>query len=327
MEQKIRWGILGTGSIAKQFAEALRVLPQAQLHAVGSRSAETAKAFAEAFGVRHAYDSYQQLVENDDVDVVYVATPHPLHLENTLMSLRAGRAVLCEKPLAINAIQAEKMIAMAVEKKLFLMEAMWTRFLPVFVKVRQWLKEGLIGEVNLLQADFGFSADWTDQSRILNPQLGGGALLDVGIYPLSLASMIFAAEPTNIASGAHLGKTGVDELSAFVLNYSSGQMAVLTCAVKTDTARQAIIYGTKGSIRIPSFFNATQATLSLAGEQPRTIDIPHKANGLEYEAIEVMRAIRAGDTQSKVMPLDESLSIMKTMDRIRSQWGLKYPME
>ena len=121
MEQKIRWGILGTGSIAKQFAEALRVLPQAQLHAVGSRSAETAKAFAEAFGVRHAYDSYQQLVENDDVDVVYVATPHPLHLENTLMSLRAGRAVLCEKPLAINAIQAEKMIAMAVEKKLFLM--------------------------------------------------------------------------------------------------------------------------------------------------------------------------------------------------------------
>jgi predicted dehydrogenase len=249
-------------------------------------------------------------------------------MENTILCLKAGKAVLCEKPFALNASQVQLMISAARGKKLFLMEAMWTRFLPIIVKVREWLEQELIGPVRFLQTDFGFRGKWNPKGRLFNPELAGGALLDVGVYTVALASMVFGQQPKRITSMAHLGSTGVDEQSAMLFGYEDGQLAVLSCAVRTQTPQQAVIAGTKGTIRIHSpSWCATTATISIEGKEDKTIKMPFECNGFEYEVTEVMRCIKAGKPESDIMPLDESLSIVKTMDEIRAQWGLKYPME
>jgi len=323
----IRWGILGTGRIAKTFAQGLAVLPDAELVAVGSRSQSAADAFGDEFRVPHRHASYVALADDPDVDVVYVATPHSLHRENSRLCLQAGKAVLCEKPFAINAAQAEEVIALARKKRLFLMEAMWTRFLPVLVRVRELLAEGAIGEVRLLNADFGFSATFDPRGRLFDPHLGGGALLDVGVYLVSLASMVFGP-PVRIASMAHLGRTGVDEQAAAILGYERGQLAVLTTAVRTSTPQEAILMGTGGQMRIHSqWWHPTTLTLALEGREEEVIYLPFEGNGYHYEAAEVMDCLRSGRLESDVMPLDETLAIMETMDQMRAQWGLRYPME
>ena len=328
MERKISWGIIGTGGIAKKFAEALQILPEADLIAVGSRAADTAKKFAEAFNIPHRHSSYTELANDPDIDVVYIATPHPFHMENTILCLKASKAVLCEKPFALNVGQVQQMISTARGKKLFLMEAMWTRFLPIIAKVREWLEQDLIGPVRLLQADFGFRGEWNPKGRLFNPELAGGALLDVGVYTVALASMVYGQPPARITSLTHLGSTDIDEQSAMLLGYEDGQLAVLSCAIRTQTPQQAVIVGTKGTIRIHSpFWCATTATISIEGKEDETIKIPFECNGFEYEVTEVMRCLQAGKPESDIMPLDESLSIVKTMDEIRAQWGLKYPME
>ncbi|UCC21968.1 MAG: Gfo/Idh/MocA family oxidoreductase, partial [Planctomycetota bacterium] len=317
-KRKIRWGILGTGAIARKFAEGLKLLPDAELLAVGSRAARTAEKFADSFQIPHWYAGYDKLANDSKVDVIYVATPHPLHMENTLMCLNAGRAVLCEKPFAVNASQATRMVNTARNKRLFLMEAMWNRFLPVMVKVRRLLDQKVIGEVRLLQADFGFRGKWNPKGRLFNPELAGGALLDVGVYTVSFASMVFKKPPKKISAMAHIGKTGVDEQSAMLFGYDNGQLAVLSCAVRTDTPQQAFIMGTKGTISIyPHFWRTTSATISVKGRKDRVLEVPLEGYGLDHQAREVMRCLRAGKLESEVMPLDESIQIMKTMDKIR----------
>ena len=330
MDRKIRWGILGTGNIAAKFAKGLQALDDAEITAVGSRADNTAEKFGRKFSIPNRHDSYQKLANDPDVDVVYVATPHPPHMENTILCLNAGKAVLCEKPFAVNAAQARQMIDVAKSQKLFLMEAMWTRFWPAIVKLRSLLEQNVIGRVNLLWADYCATGDWGGpQSRMLNPQLAGGALLDIGVYPVSFASMVFGQKPSRIAAGlACFAKTGVDEQSAFVLGYRENQLAMLACAITTKTNRQASLYGTKGSIRLGSdFYKATELTLSVEGKKERIVKFSPEKSHLSYQADEVMRCIRAGKLQSRIMPLDETLSIMETMDEIRAQWGLKYPME
>ena len=328
MNAKIRWGILGTGNIAKQFAQGLTVLPDAELLAVGSRADKTAKKFAKKFNIGRAYPSYEQLANDKEIDVIYISTPHTLHMENTILALNAGRAVLCEKPFAINADQTMKMIDLARKKKLFLMEAMWTRFLPLMSKVRQLLDEEIIGRPEYVQADFGYTCEWNPKHRVLNPDLGGGALLDVGVYCISFASMVFKSEPTSIKSNAHIGKTGVDEQSSMTLSYNDSQTAELECAINKDTPWQALIRGTKGTIKIHRpFWKATAANISIAGKEQQLLEIPLEGNGYNYQVSEVMDCLRAGKTESDIMPLDETLSIMKTMDKIRAQWHLKYPCE
>jgi predicted dehydrogenase len=328
MEKKVCWGIIGTGFIANKFAEALQFLPENELVAVGSRASATAKKFGRAFGIPHQHNSYNKLANDPDIDVVYIATPHPFHKENTVLCLKAGKAVLCEKPFAVNSSQAQQMIDVARDGKLFLMEAMWTRFLPIIVKVREWLGQGLIGPVRFLQADFGFKGSENPKGRLLNPELAGGALLDVGVYTVALASMVFRKQPLKVTGLAHIGQTGVDEQSAMLLNYRDGQLAVLSCSIRTQTPQEAVIAGTEGMIRIHSpFWSATTATISIEGKEDETVKIPHECNGFEYEAREVMQCLRAGKLESDIMPLNESLSIVKTMDEIRAQWGLKYPME
>ncbi|MBZ0289460.1 MAG: Gfo/Idh/MocA family oxidoreductase, partial [Anaerolineae bacterium] len=207
MYEKVRWGIIATGRIAGLFAQGLSVIPDAELVAVGSRTQEAADAFADQYNIPRRHASYEALAEDDAVDAIYVATPHPFHKDNTLLGLKNGKAVLTEKPFAINAAQAGEMINYAREKRVFLMEAMWSRFIPAMVRARQLVQQGAIGEPRMITVDFGFRAGWNPQSRVLNPELAGGALLDVGVYCISLASSIFGSQPAHIASMGHLGET------------------------------------------------------------------------------------------------------------------------
>jgi predicted dehydrogenase len=327
MNDTIRWGILGTGKIARQFAAGLKNLPDAQLMAAGSRTAASANAFGNEFEVPHRHARYEALVSDPEVDAIYVATPHACHRENTLLALAAGKAVLCEKPFTIHSREAEQVIASARTKKLFLMEAMWTRCFPLMEKLRELLASNAIGEARMLTADFGFRAEYHEEERLFDRAAGGGALLDVGVYPVSLASMIFGS-PTRIVSHAQLGKTGVDEEAAVILSHAHGELAVLSTAIRVDTAQEAIISGTTGRIRIHSpWWRPAALTISREGRHDEVMEFPFAGNGYQFEAAEVMRCLRAGQLESHLMPLDETLSIMNTLDTIRAQWGLRYPMD
>ena len=327
MNNRIRWGILGTGTIARQFAAALCRLPNAELRAAGSRSSDSAQRFADEFGIPRRYGSYAELVNDPQVEVIYVATLHSCHAANSRLALDAGKAVLCEKPFTINAAQAREVIALARARKLFLMEAMWTRCFPLVTKLRELLASGAIGEARLLTADFGFRAERQDEPRLFGQEFGGGALLDVGVYPISLASLLFGP-PTRIVSAANLGTTGVDEEAAIILSHCRGELAILHTAIRLDTAQEAIITGTTGRIRIHSpWWRPAAMILSRDGKPDERFEFPSQGNGYEYEAQEVMDCLRSGKLESPLMPLDESLSIMETLDAIRGQWGLKYPME
>jgi len=327
MTGTVRWGILATGAIARDFAEGLTDAPGAELVAVGSRTQETADRFGDEHGVPRRYASYEALCQDHEVDVVFVGTPHNLHRDNTVSALEAGKAVLCEKPFAINASQAEEMAGLARKKGLFLMEAMWNRFHPVVIEMKRLLDDGAIGEPRMLVADFGLGAPFDPGSRLFDLALGGGALLDLGVYPVALASLVLGP-PDRISTHAHLGPTGVDERAGIILGYSEGRMAVLHTALREKTPSEAMIFGDAGSIRLHSpIFRPSGLTLSQPGRDEETIRPQVKGNAYNYEAVEVMRCLRSGTTESPSMTLDESLSIMRTLDAIRAEWGLRYPGE
>ncbi len=326
MADKIRWGIIGTGGIARKFATGLAALLDAELVAVGSRSQAKADEFAREFNVPHRHSSYEQLASDADVDAVYVATPHSVHAENCLMAIAAGKPVLCEKPFTINARQAETVIHAARSKRLLLMEAMWTRFLPSMVRLREMLAENLIGDVRMLTADFGFQRERRD-GRLHDPALGGGALLDIGVYPVSLSSMIFGT-PTDIKGVAEIGPTGVDEQDAIVFKHANGQLALLEATLRANTFHEADIIGAWGRIRLHrSWWRGSDMTVTLDAGGEEFLEFPFTGNGYQLEAAAFMECLRQGQLESKVMPLDETLSIMRTMDTLRAQWGMKYPME
>jgi predicted dehydrogenase len=323
---RIRWGILGTGKIAAHFARALARMDDAELLAVGSRAQETAEAFGAAHGVPRCYASYDALVRDDEVDVVYVATPHVFHARDTLMCLAAGKAVLCEKPLTVNAREAAEVVAEARRRGLFLMEAMWTRFLPVTRALRRFVADGAIGEVQLVEVDFGAELAFDPESRLFKLELGGGALLDLGVYPLSLMSMLLGT-PSEVMSLARLGESGVDELNAIICRYPSGALGLCSSATRVATPQEAVIAGTEGWIRLHApWYRGRALTLRRAGEL-ELFAYPYEGNGYQFEAAEVHRCLRAGLQESEVMPLDESVSLMATLDRVRSSWGLRYPQD
>jgi predicted dehydrogenase len=327
-DRPIRWGIIGTGQIAKHFARGLQVIPDAELLAVGSRAIDTANTFGDAFEVPRRYGSYAELVADPDVDVVYVSTPHQDHRSSTLLCLEAGKPVLCEKPFAINVAEAREMVETARARGLFLMEAMWTRYRPTMVKVRELLESGAIGEPRFLSANIGWKSSFDPESRLFNPDLGGGALLDGGVYPVSFASMVLGP-PSAIASVASLGETGVDEQEAIALAYPSGAVASLGVTIQASPISIGLILGTTGRIEIHHDWHRPEGlTYTPYGGEPQRFDYPQtEGNGYQYEAIEVARCLREGMLESPVMPLDESLQIMATMDTLRAQWGVRYPME
>ncbi len=326
MSDVFRWGIIGPGSIAHKFATGLRALDDAQIVAVGSRSQDRADAFADTYDVSNRHASYEALAEDPEVDAVYVATPHPFHKENSILCLKAGKPVLCEKPFTINQHEAREVIEVARSEGVFLMEAMWTRFLPITKQVKAWVTDGAIGEVRMLYADFGFRARLNPKGRLFDLALGGGGLLDIGIYPISYASIIFGTQPATISSQAHIGETGVDEQAAMVFGYEEGQLALISCGVRVKTPHEAKILGTDGMITVPKFWDGRTAILSAGGKE-EVITLECTGNGYECEAAEVAHCVREGKLESDLMSHDDTLANMQTLDAIREQWGLKYPME
>lgn len=327
-EHKFRWGIISTGNIAKQMARALAPLENAELAAVGSRSQASADAFAQEFNVPKAYDSYAGVFDDPGVEVVYIATPHHLHKANALEALEAGKHVLLEKPFTVNAPDAAEVIRVAREKKLFLMEAFWYRFQPAWGRVREWLQAGAIGEPQFVQANLGFRGNQDPESRLLNPKLAGGALLDVGVYPVNMASFAFGGEqPSKVSSTWHKAVTGVDESNVMSFDYGDGRLASLGSSIGMGMSAHCVINGTKGSIFItPPNLKASTVTLQKKNKTEE-ITLPIEGNGYGYEATHVMAQLAEGKMESDLMPLDETLAVMKTLDVVRASWGLRYPFE
>ncbi len=327
MSNMYRWGIVGLGRIAHKFADALNHIENAKLQAVASTSAQRAKDFAQKYYATNYYDSYEQLFSDDTVDIVYIATTHNFHCNNTLDALNAKKHVLCEKPMAVNASQVKQMINSAQSNKLFLMEAMWTRFLPMMAEARDIIAKGTIGPPQLLYADFGVKFNFDPKSRTYNPNLAGGALLDLGVYCLALASMIFG-RPNNILSTIKMADTGVDERSTVLLEYDNAKVAVLFQAIDVETPKQALIIGTEGSIVLhPMWMEGSDYTLKFNNGTEKTYKANTHENGFIYQIMAVHESLNAGKTQCDLMGLDETLTIAETMDAIRAQWHFKYPFE
>lgn len=328
MATKLRWGIISTGKIAVQFAEGLKQVKDAELVAVGSRTQDAADEFGARFSIPRRYGSYEELASDPDVDIVYIGTPHSHHYDNSLMCLKAGKHVLCEKSFTVNARQAAEVIALARKKKLFLMDAVWSRCLPAYEELRSILAKGTLGDIRMVNVDFGFSFPFDAKNRLFDPKLAGGALLDIGIYAVQMASLVYGGQPKTIDTHAEFGKTGVDEQAGIVLGYEGGRMAVFTLSFQSETTQEANIMGRAGRVKVHrQFWHPEGLTVTMQGKPDKLIKRPIKGNGYNYEAIEVMKCIRAGKTESALMPLDETLGIMKTMDAIRAKWGFKYPME
>lgn len=322
---RLRWGILATGNIANAVVQDLQVSPTSIVSAVASRSIERAESFAQQHRIENAYGSYQQLFEDPDIDIIYIATPHSEHVQNTLNALKAGKHVLCEKPLALNESQARKCFELAHDNGLFLMEALWMRFFPVLNRVQQWLQQGLIGDVRTFSASFCLEIPFDASHRLYNPKLGGGALLDLGIYPLSLATWLFG-EPEHIAGTAELSDSGVDLSNQFSLHYADGMQASCQSSVSMVQPEIALITGSTGQIKIePRFFCPSQANLLQDGQIIDRIDIPTPGNGYGYEIAEVESCLLANRLTSERMPPRQTLLNLRLMDELRAKWGLSYP--
>ena len=319
MLEPLRWGIIGTGGIAASFAADLRLTDSGRVVAVGSRQQGSADHFGDQFHIPHRHGSYEELVNDPDVEVVYVATPHPMHLGNAVLALEAGRPVLVEKAFTMNASEARHVVAVARSKRLFLMEAMWTRFLPHVAEIRRLVADGTLGDIVTVFADHGqwFAPDPT--SRLFAPELGGGALLDLGVYPVSFASMVLG-RPERILALVDPAFTGVDVQTSMLFGYRDGAQAVLSCTSRAKSPTRGAIVGTAARIEIDGdFYAPTSFTLVGRDGKSRRFESPHRGRGLWYEADEVARCLRDGLLESPLLPLDESISVMETMDVVLAQ--------
>jgi predicted dehydrogenase len=324
---KYKWGIIGPGRIANKFAAALSLAEGASLGAVASRNADRAREFAGKFGASAYYDNYEALANDPAIDAIYIATPHGYHCEHALLCLQKGKAVLCEKPMALSNSQAQLMIAAAKENKTFLMEAMWTRFLPVMEKTLELIRDGQIGTVRQVRADFGFNAPFDPDGRLYNLRLGGGALLDIGVYTIFLC-LLLLGEPDNILSAAHLAPTGADETCQALFQYADGRSAIISSTLACNTSLTAEIAGTKGMIQIPApWYKTDRLVIQREGEGLSPFSLDPMINGFEYEIRETMECLEKGLIESPRMPHAFSLTMSRVMDTIREQCGIRYPGE
>jgi len=323
----IRWGILGCGRIARKFAADLSYVADSELVAVGSRSLENAESFASHFPVAHMHGSYEALAANKNVDVIYIATPHNLHYENTLLCLHHNKAVLCEKPFAMNLAQAAHMIKVAREQKVFLMEALWTKFLPHFNKTKELIASGEIGAVKSMLVNFGFRPVAPVPKRLFDPALGGGTMMDIGIYNVFMA-LSFLGKPDIIDAVMTPADTGVDEQCAVLFRYVNGSMAQLFSTFSSDLATEADICGDKGRIRLTSRFYEPSACIEFyPGKTDSKKEIPFDKEagfGYQYEARHVVECLKKGLAESPVMTHEDSLLLMETLDTVRKIAGIQY---
>lgn len=327
-KQKIyKWGIIGPGKIANKFAVALSRVPGATLWAVASRDEVKAKAFAEKHGAEKHYNTYEAIAADPDIDVIYIATPHTFHHAHTLMCLENKKAVLCEKPMSVNYASTKQMISVARDNNVFLMEALWTRFLPITNKVLELISEGVIGDVKFVKADFGTIFPFNADSRIYNVKLGGGSLLDIGVYPLFL-TLLLLGKPDEIKSMAHLAVTGADETMSVSLSYKNGNMASVFSTFAGHTPLTADITGTKGCIFLPvPWYKGSSIIVKTNAGEETNIAVPYGDNGFEFEIEEVNRCLDNGLTESSLLTLDFSLMMSKVVDDISKQCGLTYELQ
>jgi predicted dehydrogenase len=324
--ENFNWGILGPGGIARAFAKDLNFSQGHTIAAVGSRSLENAQKFAETFGGT-AYGSYEELVADPTVDAIYVATPHPAHHDNVILALNAGKPVLCEKPFAVNAKEAQAMVDAAARNSVALMEAMWARFLPHYAKVREIVDSGVLGPILSIHADHGQRLADQGITRLIEPDLAGGALLDLGIYPVSFAHMILG-NPAHINSKAVMTEKGVDAQTSMIFTYESGAQAVLTTTMIEQTPCRAVIAGLNGWLEIDrTFYNPAAMRVVLndgtVTEYPNT----YTGHGLREQAETFKQLVRSGKLESDILTWADTVDIMKSLDTVREQIGLKYPFE
>ncbi|CAM5348654.1 Gfo/Idh/MocA family protein [Streptomyces narbonensis] len=327
MSRTVRWGILATGGIAERFTTDLLTLDGAEVVAVASRTEASAKTFADRFGIPRAYGEWAGLFADEDVDVVYVATPHHAHREAAGLALEAGKPVLCEKALTLNAREAEELVTLARDRGLFLMEAMWMYCNPLVRRLAELVRDGAVGEVRTVQADFGLAGPFAADHRLRDPAVGGGALLDLGVYPVSFAQLLLG-EPDSVQAHALISPEGVDLNTGMLLGWDSGASALLSCSLVADTPLTAAVTGTLGRIEVPrGFFFPERFTLHRDGREPEEFLAGDDPHSFRHEAAEVMRCLRAGATESPLVPLDGSLAVMRTLDAVRERVGVRYPSE
>jgi predicted dehydrogenase len=352
--KRVRWGIFGTGTVAGHFASALTLVRNADLYAVASRSGDRARSFAGDFGIKRAYGAYEELVDDDRVDIVYVATPNTIHKQLAVLALEHGKAVLCEKPFATNAEEARTISDVARRSGRFCMEGMWMRFVPLMRELTNLVRRKTIGPLRLVTAAIGYPCGFDATSRLFDPRLGGGVMLDLGIYALSFAFQ-FLGRPSDVVARAVVGASGVDEQASVLLGYPSEAQALLSASFRCRLSNSATIHGTDGLIRVAeplycpetaTLARTSEASARGAGSHRSRLDrikhyplirdvasrvrrarfetaICHRrlGNGYAHEALEVMRCLDEGARESPIMPLDESVAIMEVMDQIRSQWN------
>jgi predicted dehydrogenase len=321
----IKWGILGCGKIAEMFVRSMSAVADGEIITCAARQLSRAEQFANEHAIQHCSDSYEQLAKHPEIDAVYIATTHNAHYENVILCLQAGKHVLCEKPITVNADQANKLYQYAKQRDLLLMEAVWTRFLPAIRALQGVLKNGDIGNILSLSATFAISGEFSETHRLKDPNTAGGSLLDLGIYPITMAYLTFGCSPLRMQSSSVIGTTGVDERAYMLFDYEGGKQASLCCSFSHSLPTEAIIGGTKGYIRVPNFLGAKSFVVHM--QNGENFEHDHSYNigeNFKFEIEEFHYCLKAELLESSIYPSNDSLSVMKTMDELRSQWHLTY---
>lgn len=322
----VHFAVLAAGGIAAKMSKAVSELSEVKRYAVASRSLEKAETFAKEWGYEKAYGSYEEMLADPEVEFVYVASPHSHHYEHAKMCIEAGKHVLVEKSFTVNAKQAEELISLAKEKKVLLVEAMWTRFMPARQIIDDLLAEGTIGKIMSITANLGY--DIKNKERLIKPELAGGALLDVGVYPIQFALMTVHSPLVKISSDAVLSPEGVDYCNSITLTFENGVMAVLHSSMLGLTDKEGVIYGENGSLRVHNINNCEGISVyDKQGRLVKEVAVPPQINGYEYEVLACVKAIRNGELECREMSHKDTLQGMKILDTIRAQWGMKYPCE
>lgn len=316
----INWGILSTGNIAHSFAQDFRYVKGGKITAVASRSLDKADAFAKKYKIEKAYGSYEQLLSDPKIDAVYIATPHNFHFQNTSDALKKGKAVLCEKPITINPGECRKLIELSRSTNTYLMEAMWTYFLPPVQKAAEWIREGKIGKVQQIKAEFGFKANYDPKNRLFNPELAGGALFDIGIYPIALACLLQQEHPSQMTVDVKKADTGVDHEETMVFNYPDGSKARLHASLLADLPNEAVIIGENGQIKVPDFFKAKECFLYTQDELVEHHTDNRKSIGYNFEISAVNQDLLAGKIQSDIVSLETSQKFQEIMEKVMKQF-------
>ncbi len=325
--KQFNWGIIGPGRIAQKFADCVYALPGSNIYAIASRSTVDIRNLTQMMHAKKGYTTYEDLVQDANVDAIYIATPHRFHYENALLCLTNNKPAVVEKAFTVNAHEAEKLTLIAKERGVFLMEAMWTRFLPVYKQVQKWLESEKIGDIQLMISSLGFLARRDVEDRLLNPALAGGTVLDLGVYAMAVTQLVFQKNPLSVKALGFVGETGVEEAISVSLDYGNGSLSQFACTFLASPSNHVDIFGSKGKITIhPVYNSAEQATLIVNGKE-KQVHLPHSINGFEYQIIEAQRCIREGRIVSPLMTLEKTIDNLRILDEIRNQIGVSYPFE